>query len=302
MAWGPRRPWGGAEEGGGPQPETPVCSRCISVSELSPRELGARGRALHVGELSSSGSCSQGGLCGAPTQVTTSHTQKPRAAQVGHGSGGQWVTWLYQGLAGLPAIQAKPISSSPEGTTWAGAQGGRARGWVPGLPWRQATQRPAWCPTGGQSCVYPEGSHPVTPSLEPRQHPRGLQKAPPLGEGQGCAGRWPAGHWTRKRRGRGAGMSGDLPEGTRGQACERRSGQGCPAGAEVCGCLDRGHLGLGSGWLVIARLLSRPCQPVRPWGPSGCSPAPSGANRLCREGKGAFGVPGCMGPSQYAPV
>lgn len=157
-------------------------------------------------------------------------------------------------------------------------------------------------PLAGQSCMCPEGSHPVTPSPGPHQHPQGLQKAPPLGEGQGCAGRWPAGHWTRKRRGRGAGMSSDLPVGSRGRACARRSGQGCPAGAEVCGCLDRGQLGLGSGRLVIARLPSRPCQPVRPWGPSGCSPSLSGASRLCREGKEAFGVPGCVGPSQYALV
>lgn len=129
------------------------------------------------------GSCSQGGLCGAPTQVTTSHTQEPRAARVGHGSGGQRVTWLYQGLAGLPAAQAKPISSSPEGATWAGAWGGRARGWVPGLPWRQTTQRPAWCPAGGQSCMYLEGSHPVTPSPGPHQHPPRASRRPrPLGK------------------------------------------------------------------------------------------------------------------------
>ena len=115
--------------------------------------------------------------------------------------------------------------------------------------------------------------------------PQGLQKAPPLGEGKGCAGRWRAGHWTRKRRGRGAGLISDLSVGSHGRPCACRSGQGCPAGAEVCGYLERpgrGQLGLGSG-LVIARLPSRPCQLVRPWGPPGRSPSPSGANRLCRE-------------------
>lgn len=168
--------------------------------------------------------------------------------------------------------------------------------------------RPLRCQPGarpaGQSSVYPKGSHPVTPPRGYINTPQGLQKAPPLGEGQGCAGRWPAGHWTRKRRGRGAGMSSDQPVGSRVWPCARRLGQGCPAGAEVCGCLERpgrGQLGLGSG-LVIARLPSRPCQPVRPWGPPGRSPSPSGANRLCREGKEAFRVPGCMGPSQYALV
>lgn len=167
-----------------------------------------------------------------------------------------------------------------------GSPGGRPLRGQPGAP---LAGSPA-CTPKALTLSPPPWSHVSTP--------RSLQKAPPLGEGQGCAGRWPAGHWPRKRRGRGAGMSGDLPVGSRRQACERRSGQGCPAGAEVCGCLGRGHLGLGSGWLVIARLLSRPCQPVRPQGPSGCSPSPSGANRFCRGGKGASGVPGCVGPSR----
>ena len=39
------------------------------------------------------------------------------------------MTWLYQGLASLPAGQAKPISSSPEGATRARAWGGWAWGW-----------------------------------------------------------------------------------------------------------------------------------------------------------------------------
>lgn len=215
------------------------------------------------------------------------------------------MTWLYQGLAGLPAGQAKPISSSPEGATRAGAWGGWAWGWAPGLPWLQTTQMPAWCPAGGAVLCVPQRLSPCHPllgatSTPPRasRRPRPLGMArvvqaggrPDTGPGRGGSG--------------GAGMSSDLPVGSRRWPCARRLGQGCPAGAEVCGCLERpgrGQLGLGSG-LVITRLPSRPCQLVRPWGPPGHSPSPSGANRLCREGKEAFRVPGCMGPSQYALV
>ena len=152
----------------------------------------------------------------------------------------------------------------------------------------------------GQSSMYPEGSHPVTPSLGPHQHPPGPPEGPAPWGRQGLCRQVAGRTLDPEEEGAGAGLISDLSVGSHGRPCACRSGQGCPAGAEVCGYLERpggGQLGLGSG-LVIARLPSRPCQLVRPWGPSGRSPSPSGANRLCRErarrplgSRGAWGRP-----------
>ena len=116
------------------------------------------------------------------------------------------MTWLYQGLASLPAAQAKPISSSPEGTTRAGAWGGWALGWAPGLPWLQTTQRPVWCPAGGAILRVPRRLAPCHPlpgaaSTPPRasRRPRPLGKArvvqagggPDTGPGRGGGGGLP---------------------------------------------------------------------------------------------------------------
>ena len=175
---GSQRPWGGGGEGGapGPRPLSALtataflsCLHTCWVHEAGPSKV-ARSRLQ--------GSCSQGGLHRAPAQATTRHTQEPRAARVGHGSGGQQVTWLYQGLASLPAGQAKPISSSPEGATRARAWGGWAWGWAHGLPWLQTTQMPAWCPAGGAVLCVPQRLSPCHPSSGLHQHPPGPPEGP----------------------------------------------------------------------------------------------------------------------------